>query len=106
MKVTNVLQLLQEGTFIHIPLGTIHSCEQPALIHPNGDARSDRIRGEVGVGDQDHIRLPSQQYPSTRAIRRQEEKMVEGGAKAIPHNAVRDNRHLRLLNANHGCITR
>jgi hypothetical protein len=48
VQITNVLQLSKEGPLIHIPLGTIDSREPPALIHPNGNTRRDRIRGEVG----------------------------------------------------------
>jgi hypothetical protein len=64
MQVTDILQLLQEGAFIHIPLGTIHPREPPTLVHPDGYARRDRIFGVVGVENRDPRRLPSQQDPA------------------------------------------
>jgi hypothetical protein len=105
MQITDILKLLQEGALIHITLGTIHPCEPPTLVCPDGDAISDRIPRLVGVGNRDPRGLPSQQDPTTSAISREVEKLIEGGAKALPHHAVRNDRHLRLLNTNHDYIS-
>jgi hypothetical protein len=81
VQITDILKLLQEGALIHITLGTIDPCEPSNLVCPDGDASNDCIRRVVGVGNRDMCGLPSQQDPTTSAIRTKVEKLVEGGAR-------------------------
>jgi hypothetical protein len=106
VQIADILKLLQEGALIHITLGTIDPCEPPTLVFHDGDASINRIRGVVGLGDRDPRGLPSQQNPTTSAISRKVEELIKGGAQALPHQAVRNDHHLCLLNTNHSCISR
>jgi hypothetical protein len=49
MKIINILQLLEEGTLIHLTLGGRRPCEPQTLVFPDGNTCRECIRGEVGM---------------------------------------------------------